>query len=414
MSISIKKRSNCRLCSSKKLFKVVKLPKTIPGEHLFIKNQTNTIKLAGIDLYQCANCFHVQICDIPSPDLLWGKTYTFISSMNSEILEHFKKIAKYLKTKVKKINFAFEIGSNDGSFLKEIELIFKCNVLGIDPSIQPILIAKKNLIPTIKDYFNFNKSIQLKKKYGSPDLVIANNVFAHMDDLQDFTRGISNLLDNKGFFIFEISYLPDVLKKQLIGTIIHEHLSMHSVLSLQPFLSKYNLFLKYIKHVPSIQGGALIGIAQKLNKPIKHSKDVEKFMKYEKKINLNSLIGMGKFNDLLNKKLERLIKKITKIPIGYKYIGYGAARSAPLIIDLLKIRKKLLYIIDDHPFKKNKFLHKNFIPIVPLSKHKNNRYKNIYFILGWAQTSKIINTIKTFDKDCFVVTIYPEFELIKI
>jgi len=298
LSISIKKRSNCRLCSSKKLFKVVKLPKTIPGEHLFIKNQTNTIKLAGIDLYQCANCFHVQICDIPSPDLLWGKTYTFISSMNSEILEHFKKIAKYLKTKVKKINFAFEIGSNDGSFLKEIELIFKCNVLGIDPSIQPILIAKKNLIPTIKDYFNFNKSIQLKKKYGSPDLVIANNVFAHMDDLQDFTRGISNLLDNEGFFIFEISYLPDVLKKQLIGTIIHEHLSMHSVLSLQPFLSKYNLFLKYIKHVPSIQGGALIGIAQKLNKPIKHSKDVEKFMKYEKKINLNSLIGMGKFNDL--------------------------------------------------------------------------------------------------------------------
>ncbi len=414
MSLSIKKRNNCRLCSSNKLYKVVKLPKTIPGEHLLVKNQTNTIELARIDLYQCSNCFHVQICDIPSPDLLWGKNYTFISSMNSDILNHFKKIVKYLKNKVKKINFAFEIGSNDGSFLKELELTFKCNVLGIDPSIQPIKIAKQNSIPTIKDYFNYKKSIKLKKIYGSPDLVVANNVFAHMDNLQDFTKGISNLLNNKGYFFFEISYLPDVLKKQLIGTIIHEHLSMHSVLSLQPFLAKYNLFLKYIKHVPSIQGGALIGIAQKLNKPINHSKDLEKFINYEKKMNLNSLIGMGQFNELLNLKLKRLFKQIIKIPKEYKYIGYGAARSAPLIIDLLKIRKKLLYIIDDHPYKKNKFLHSNLIPIRSLSKHKSNKNKYVYFILGWAQTSKIINIIKTFDKNCFIVTVYPEFELIKI
>ena len=414
MSISIKKRSNCRLCSSNKLYKVVKLPKTIPGEHLIVKNQINTIELIGIDLYQCSDCFHVQICDIPSPDLLWGKNYTFISSMNSEILDHFKKIVKYLKNNVKKINFAFEIGSNDGSFLKEIEFIFKCNVLGIDPSKQPIQIAKKNSIPTIKDYFNYKKSIKLKQKYGSPDLVIANNVFAHMDDLQDFTRGISNLLNNKGYFVFEISYLPDVLEKQLIGTIIHEHLSMHSVLSLQPFLAKHNLFLKNIKHVRSIQGGALIGVAQKLDKPIKHSKDVKKFMIYETKMNLNSLIGMSKFNDLLNMKLKKLFKKIIKIPKEYKYIGYGAARSAPLIIDLLKIRKKLLYIIDDHPYKKNKFLHSNLIPIQSLSKHKSNKNKYVYFIFGWAQTPKIINIIKTFDKNCFIVTVYPEFELIKI
>ena len=334
--------------------------------------------------------------------------------MNSEILEHFKKIVKYLNNKVRNINFAFEIGSNDGSFLREIKLKFNCNVLGIDPSKQPILIAKKNSIQTIKDYFNYKKSIELKKKYGSPDLVIANNVFAHMDDLQDFTRGISNLIKNKGFFIFEISYLPDVLKKQLIGTIIHEHLSMHSVLSLQPFLAKYNLFLKHIKHVASIQGGALIGIAQKLDKSIKHSKDLERFINYEKNMNLNSLIGMGKFNLLLNKKLDRLAKQINKIPKEYKYIGYGAARSAPLIIDILKIRNKIKYIIDDHPFKKNKFIHKNLIPIISWSKHKKNLYKNIYFILGWAQTSKIINTIKSIDRDCYIVTVYPEFDLIKI
>ena len=173
------------------------------------------------------------------------------------------------------MKFAFEIGSNDGLFLGEIKKITKCNVLGIDPSDEPVLIARKNNIPTIKDYFSYKIGKKILKKFDKPDLVIANNVFAHIDDMNSMVKGISNMLNYGGYFMFEISYLLDIVKKYLVGTIIHEHLSYHSLFSLVPFLKKYNLNLIDYRYVSNVQGGVIVGVAKK--------QEIQKFLTKLKK-----------------------------------------------------------------------------------------------------------------------------------
>lgn len=412
--IKFKIKKKCRLCNSSNLKKVLNLPKTVPGEQLKINKKDPDINLIPIDLYMCASCKHVQLIHVPNFKNLWGKDYTFKPSDNPELINHFKKTVNFLKKNyLKKINFAFEIGSNDGIFLKEINNQFKSKVLGIDPSDEPVKIAKKNNIPTIKDYFDFNISKKIKKKYGSPDLIIANNVFAHMDDMRSIVKGIDHLLEENGYFIFEASYLLDVVKKFLIGTIIHEHISVHSLHSLKPFLANFNLHLIGIRHVSKIQGGAIIGIAIKSKSKIK-SNIIKKFIEIEKNSGITSVKNFENYNKVFHSKINIFKDKISNKSTKFDIIGYGAARSAPLIIDLLGIRNKMKFIIDDNPRKSGKYLSIGNIPINSFSISKSKLQNTLIVILGWAQTERIIVFLKKNKIKCYVATIFPKFQIKKI
>ena len=163
--IKFKTKKNCRLCRSNKLKKVLDLPKTVPGEQLKKSKKEKNLNLIPIDFYMCAKCKHVQLIHVPYFKKLWGKEYTFKPSDNPELVNHFCNTVKYFKKNFnKKVNFAFEIGSNDGIFLKEIKKQYNAKILGIDPSDEPVAIARKHKIPTIKDFFNYSLSKKIKKK----------------------------------------------------------------------------------------------------------------------------------------------------------------------------------------------------------------------------------------------------------
>ncbi len=412
--IKFKTKKNCRLCRSNKLKKVLDLPKTVPGEQLKKSKKEKNLNLIPIDFYMCAKCKHVQLIHVPYFKKLWGKEYTFKPSDNPELVNHFCNTVKYFKKNFnKKVNFAFEIGSNDGIFLKEIKKQYNAKILGIDPSDEPVAIARKHKIPTIKDFFNYSLSKKIKKKYGSPDLIIANNVFAHMDDMHSIVKGINHLLEENGYFIFEASYLRDVVSKHLIGTMIHEHLSIHSIFSLKPFLSLYNLQLIGLKHVNKIQGGAIIGIAIKSKKIIK-SNEVQNFINIEKENNLTTIKGLKNFNNVFHSRINKFKKQINKKYLNQSIIGYGASRSAPLIIDLFELRNKIEFIVDDNPRKINKYLSIGNIPIYNFKKKKKYLNNKIIFILGWAQTERIILFLKKNKIRANIATIFPKFEIIKI
>jgi 2-polyprenyl-3-methyl-5-hydroxy-6-metoxy-1,4-benzoquinol methylase len=311
------------------------------------------------------------------------------------------------------VKFAFEIGSNDGLFLSEIKKITKCDVLGIDPSDEPVSIARKNNIPTIKDYFSYKTGKKILKKFNKPDLIIANNVFAHIDDMNSMVKGISNMLNYGGYFMFEISYLLDIVKKYLVGTIIHEHLSYHSLFSLVPFLKKYNLNLIGFRYVSNVQGGAIVGVAKKSKKSILPYR-INKMIKKEIKFGITDVKGMKRFNMKFKKKINSFKNEIFSFIGKKKIIGYGAARSAVLIIDLLKLRKKISFIIDDNPRKKNKFMPIANIPIVSFKKAYKNMSNSVLIILGWAQTERIIKFLKSLGLRLNIITIYPKFKIIKL
>ncbi len=412
--IKYKITKNCRLCKSSRLKRILKLPPTVPGEQLKKNKTEKNINFIPIDLYLCKSCKHVQLIHVPNFKNLWGKEYTFKPSDNPELINHFKNTINYFLSNHKKnVVSAFEVGSNDGIFLKILKQKTNCKTLGIDPSDEPVKIARKSNIKTIKDYFSHNLSKKIKKEQGTFDLIIANNVFAHMNDMESIAKGISNLLDTNGYFIFEASYLLDVFNKFLIGTIIHEHISIHSVKALFPFLNKFNLNLIDLIRVKDIQGGALIGIAKKTNSKIKNN-IVKKFINLEQKNNLTKVSGFLNYQKKFDSKILNFQKKINKILNSKKIIGYGAARSAPLIIDLFNLKDKIQYIIDDNPRKINKFMQVGDIPIMSYKMVKKDLNNKIIIILGWAQSKRIINFLKTKHKNIFIITIFPKFEIIKI
>ncbi len=404
-------RNTCRLCCDYNLKKVVDLPLTVPGEQLKNNIDEKDPELIPIDLWQCGKCGHVQLVHVPPPTLLFGENYTFMPSDNPVLIEHAGKTVEYFTQNfTNNIKFAVEIGSNDGLFLNILRKATGCKVVGVDPSIGPVNIARKNNIETILDYFSLHIAKKIVDDYGNPDLIIANNVFAHMDDLRSVIYGIQFMLKEDGYFLFEISYLKDVVEKYLIGTMLHEHLSVHSVYSLIPFLNEFGLQLVGVKHVSDIQGGAIVGVAKK-GLDNKMPTNIIKIIEQEKKAGITNFHGMKIFDKKLKSKIKKWRKDISNEEINSQLIGYGAARTSPLIIDMLGLRNRIKYIIDDNPKKIGKYLPIGNILIISSREHKITSDKSTYIILGWAQTERIINKLKSIDNNFYVITTYPEIQI---
>jgi 2-polyprenyl-3-methyl-5-hydroxy-6-metoxy-1,4-benzoquinol methylase len=411
-------KKKCALCNKKKLNPYLFLPAVPVGEQLhFNRKKIYSVKM---DYYQCLSCGHVQLKYIPNLKLLWKSNYTFIPSQNPLLIDHFLKTIIYLKKKkyLRKSNSIFEIGANDGLFLNLLKK--NCTIdklIGIDPAKIPVKFANdKYKIKIILDYFNERNSLKILKKYKKFNLIIANNCFAHMENLNDFFRGVVNLLSNSGYFVFETSSLLDVTRKLLIGTMIHEHMSVHSVQCLSLFFNKYNMEIVDLIHNEKIQGGVFIGIAKFINKHNIINPKVEDMITKEKKEKLEKYNKLMTFNTKFHFKLKRFSQIIHSTIKDNKIIAIGASRSAGIILKLLKLESKIKYFLDSDPNKINKLFPLGYIAIKDMGDETNYLNTKFFIITGWAQTNKIIFHLK---KKCkiknfYIIKIYPIMEIVKV
>ena len=199
--------------------------------------------------------------------------YLYKSNTSKKNLIHFKNYANDIKKKLKNSSAKIlDIASNDGTFLNffEKKRFFK---LGIDPAKNLKKLSLKKNITQIDDFFTEKKSQNIKKEYGKFDIITANHVCAHVENLDDFFKGVQNLLKDDGLFIFEVSYRASVLKKNTFDTIYHEHLDYHALSPILRFVKKFNLNVVDFK-TPNAQGGSLRIYTSK-NKNVKNSKKLK-------------------------------------------------------------------------------------------------------------------------------------------
>lgn len=405
-----KQRSKCRLCDSTDLKAEITLPNVEVADKY--SNQANARpNKYPIDLYRCNECGHIQVLDLLPLDLLFSNNYTYKPSNNKQLVEHFENYAKSLKEYcIGGINKSLDIGCNDGLFLEMISKHYNATVIGIDPSEEPLKEAKKKDIQTIQDFFTLEKAESIRKEYGEFDHISANNVFAHNDDLRGFTSGISRLLRKGGLFTFEISYLVDIVEKTMVGTIFHEHLSHHSLTPLVTFLQSFGLHLVHAEKVDT-QGGALVGYAVKEIEKSR-SKDLEELLSYEKAINVVNASYMETFRKniiSLKTKFQNSLNSLSED--GYDFIGYGAARSANLLIDFFQLKEYLDFIFDDNTAKIGKYISNSNIKITKTELSLITS-KTVVIPLAWIHTDKIIETLNKNNIKCKVLTLYPEIKII--
>jgi SAM-dependent methyltransferase len=407
------KRNNCRLCECEDVQLVVPLnPTPVAEKYLLKKDLSKENIVCPLDLYICNECGHVQLLDIVEPNFLYSD-YTYSSGASKGLVNHFESYANSILENYKPIknSLILDIGSNDGTLLK----FFKnkgLRVLGVDPAEEIANKATKEGIETIPKFFNLTLSKEILQKYGPPKIITANNAFAHMDNLDEIMKGIHMLMDKSSIFVFEVSYLLDVVEKVLLGTIFHEHHSYHSVTPLNIFFNKFDMEIIHLER-NNIQGGSLIGIVQFKDGMYKKNDSVDKILELEKESNITKPETLKKFSKNLNHSKNQIINLLNSLSINKKTIaGFGAARSGTTLISQMEIAKFINFIVDDNKFKQGKYSPAGQIIVKP-TEYIYKAKPDYLIILAWVHSKNIIKNHKKYlDQGGSFIVCFPELKVI--
>jgi hypothetical protein len=389
--IKITKRTMCRLCDSPELELGCHIHATPVAEKYGItREEARSVAVSPLDLYRCRACGHVQLLDLVDAGFLFDEHYTYRSGQTEAIIKHFQEYAKeaWEKWGLQKGDFVVEIGSNDGTLLQVFQKL-GARVLGVDPASTIAAEAVSAGVETIVDFFDEKVAARIKASHGEAKLVVANNVFAHSDNLQTIAAGASSLLRGDGVFMFEVSYLQDVLEKCLLGTIFHEHFSYHAVTPLDRFMRRIGMEIVEVKRV-GIQGGSIIVSAKKAGAPYAADKSVASILRSESESQLNTLGRLQDFEKMLRKLCDETKAFVKKAKSeGKTFGGFGAARSGTTLIAQLGIADDVDFILDNHPDKVGRFSAGYGIEVLPVSALAERKVDYL-FIFAWVHARNII------------------------
>lgn len=398
-------KNSCRLCNSKNLKIVYRLKKTPIGDDYTKKIKNN--RMHDLKLNMCKKCKFVQLSNVINANRVYGD-YLYVTNTSAGLSQHFYELGKKLIIKkiVSKKSKILEIGSNDGTLLKFFKK--KCSyIIGVDPAVH---LFKDNNIEIIKGFFNYNLSNQIKKKHGKFDVIIANNVIANIDDLEDVLCGIENIISEKGFFIIETFALYGIVKNNLIDNIYHEHLSYFSIETFKKFCEKFNLNLIEAKFL-SVKGGSLRFIFKK--EKISTSKKIINLIKKEKSILTNvekKFQIIQKTNKHNSIKINQLIDDIKRS--GKTIAGFGASVGTTTLVYDFMLTKKINYIFDNEKRRFDRYLPGTSIKVLD-PKHIKKLNLDYIIIFAWRYAKLIIKRNKKMfnNKIKFVIPL-PKFKII--
>ena len=363
---AVRRRSTCRVCDGPALVPLFSLGQTPLANALVRREDLDQQDLQfPLDLFMCTGCAHVQLLDVVDPSILF-RNYVYVSGTSASFVQHFRGYADAVADRLGLGGSAFvvDIGSNDGTLLR----FFKdkgCRVLGVDPAVDIARAATADGIETIPEFFTSALAEQIARERGLADVVVANNVFAHVDDLLGFVRAVKQLLAPGGAFVFEVSYLVDVHDKTLFDTIYHEHLSYHTVGPLRILFERAGMELFDAERVSS-HGGSLRGYARRIDASRPASATVEALARYEDEHGFYRPDTFKDFFDRIQARKHELRSLLQGLRAADKRIaGYGAPAKATTLMYAFDIGPDLVeYIVEDSPLKIGLFTPGFHIPIV--------------------------------------------------
>lgn len=395
--MAFRHRDTCRLCCSKNLVKVVSLTPTPPANAFVSKNRLDEKQECyPLDLWFCRNCSHLQLLDVVDPDVLFSE-YVYVSGTSPVFIKHFEDYASTVinYSKLDKDSLIVDIGSNDGTFLR----CFKSagfRVLGIDPAAKIAEQATKSGIKTIHAFFNKDISEEIQTSFGQADVVTANNVFAHIDNLEEVVVSINELLTDDGIFVFEVSYLLDMYEGTLFDMIYHEHLDYHSIQPLIKFFQQFDMKIVKAERV-NTHGGSLRCYVQKIAGAKVIDSSVSELVSLERKHKLdneNTFISFGKEITKKGQVLRALLSEVTSS--GKQVAGFGAPAKATTLMYHFGIdADDISFIVDDSPVKQKLFSPGLHIPVLPASAIEKLK-PDYLLILAWNFADSIVSKNEKF------------------
>ncbi|MDA9733452.1 class I SAM-dependent methyltransferase [Candidatus Pelagibacter sp.] len=403
----------CRICKKNRKKTVANLGySALANAYLKKKDLKKKEKIYELKVVVCINCWLVQTTSKLNPKIIFTNEYAYLSSVSKSLIKHSKKFADKIVNRfnINNKTRVLEIACNDGYLLQFFKNISKC--LGIEPTLIAANIAKKKGINVIHDFFSLKLAKKIVKKYKRQNFVIANNVIAHMDNVNDFFSGIKYVLDDNGIGIVEFHYALNLIEKKQFDIIYHEHYSYYSIFSLNYLLKKHKLKIFDIEYLKT-QGGSLRVYFQHDNGKFDQTLRCKDFIIREKKKLVN------KYN--FYKNYQNTLEKIKKDFLEFLYqakknnkkvIGYGAAAKGNTLLNFSQVNSNLIsFVVDNNKVKQNKYLPGSKIKILDIYNIK--KFKPDYIlILPWNIKDEIKKQLSFVKKwKCKFVVAIPKLRI---
>ncbi|MGN6491677.1 MAG: methyltransferase domain-containing protein [Agriterribacter sp.] len=358
----------CRFCKTELNRVFIDLINSPASNSFLSKDQLNEPEtFYPLKIYTCHQCFLVQVDEYKKSNSIFNNEYVYFSSYSTSWLKHAQAYTEKMIKRfgLNKTSQVVEIASNDGYLLQ----YFHQNsipVLGIEPTANTAEVARKKGIESIVDFFGTNLAKKLAAKGTKADLLLGNNVLAHVPDIVDFVGGMKIVLAEQGVITMEFPHLMQLVDNNQFDTIYHEHFSYLSFGTVRQIFASQGLQLFDVDELPT-HGGSLRIYAKHANdKSQQVSKNVDFLLKKEEEKGLNSLEYYNNFQEkALKVKLDITEFLINVKRQGKKTAAYGAAAKGNTLLNYCGIKNDLVeYVVDASPHKQNKWLPASHIPVV--------------------------------------------------
>jgi hypothetical protein len=386
------KPSLCRFCKAEITNSVANLGMSpLANSYIPASRIRNSERFYPLQALVCHECFLVQVDEFESPDHIFGE-YAYFSSYSNTWLEHSKNYAQMVvdRFKLDKKNLVVEIASNDGYLLQ----YFKNHgvpVLGIEPAANVAKVAEQKGIPSLVKFFGTSTARELVKQGKRADLLIGNNVLAHVPDLNDFVEGMKVMLAEKGVLTMEFPHLLQMLTHNQFDTIYHEHFSYFSFSTVEKIFQHHGLALFDVQELPT-HGGSLRIFAHHIDdKTHSLTPQVNLLKEKERAAGLDKISTYLQFEDKVKETKRKLLEFLIEAKrAGKKIVGYGAPAKGNTLLNYCGVRTDFLdYTVDVTPAKIGCLLPGTHVPIEHPDKIKETK-PDYVLILPWNFKEEIM------------------------
>lgn len=381
----------CRFCSEMLTHEFVDLGFSPPSNAFLSPSQLNEPEIYyPLKIMVCSQCYLVQIDEFARHDEIFNADYAYFSSYSTTWLVHAKS---YTEKMMQKLglgghSLVMEIASNDGyllQYFKEKNI----PVLGIEPTANTAAVAISKGIETTVDFFGVKlaKNIAQNRK---ADLLLGNNVLAHVPDINDFVAGMKIVLKDTGVITMEFPHLLQLIEKNQFDTIYHEHFSYLSFTTVKQIFEYHGLVLFEVEEIPTHGGSLRIYARHKEDESKPIEKSVSDLLSKEQSFGLTKMEVYGNYQSKSDTVKNAFLSFLLEAKRKEKsVVGYGAAAKGNTLLNYAGVKKDLLaYVVDASPHKQGRFLPGVHIPVVEKEKLKETK-PDFVVILPWNLREEI-------------------------
>lgn len=386
-------KTSCAFCGSVSLTEVLDLGTVALAGGFLKPEQFAREPKFRLRVHFCNDCLAVQVVDIVDPKLMFANYFYFSSAIRT-LREHFvdyatEMVARFLPEPAK--STVLEFGCNDGILLKPLAEQRVRTLIGVDPASNIVAAIDDPRIEVVNDFFTEQVAAGIAGRYGKADLVLANNVFAHIPDICGVTRAVRDVLADDGVFVFEVHYLGKIVQGLQYDMVYHEHLYYYSLLALENHFRRHGMMVFDIKPIQIHAGSMRYYVCKEGSRHARAvSARVELLRSEERSTGYDRAETYARFaadvaqrKDKLMDLLERLRKK------GRRVAGYGASGRANTIIQYCGIGSEHVeYMIDDAPAKVGYCTPGSHLPIFSNDKLKTDP-TDYLLIFAWSYINEI-------------------------